>query len=104
MGRKKKKEIVVSAPPKLSQKPTENKKTENIEVERIETIEASQKFGKTFCSITISAGILLLIFSGYLIITGPLISSPETRLLFIVMLAFLGIVNTISGLFLMGRS
>ena len=104
MGRKKEKEIVVSAPPKLSQKPTENQKTKNIEVERIETIETSQKVGKTFCSIPIAAGILLLIFSVYLIITGPMTSTPETRLIFIVMLAFLGIVNTMSGLFLMGRS
>ncbi len=102
MGRRKKTEIIVSAPFKLSQRSTE--KSHALEKEKIETLDAAQKIGKTFCGLTIAAGVLLLFFSVYLTITGPLTNLPGTKLLFIVMLAFLGIVNTVSGLLLMGRS
>lgn len=102
MGRRKKNEIIVSAPSKLNQQSTE--KTQTIEKEKIETLDAAQKFGKTFFGLTIAAGVLLLIFSVYLLITGPLTNLPEMRLFFIVMLAFLGIVNTVSGLLLMARN
>ena len=79
------------------------KKEVTIEEERIGTLEVAQKVGKAFSGLTIAAGVLLLLFSVYLTVTGPLTSSPEMKLFFIVMLAFLGIVNTVSGLLLMGR-
>ena len=107
LSRRKEKEIVVPAPTKSGQKPTEKAKkpkAEALEEERIETLEASQKVGKVFCGLTIGAGALLLLFSFYLTITGPLTISLELKLLFILMLAFLGIVNMTSGLLLMGRS
>ena len=74
-----------------------------IEEERYGTLEVAEKIGKAFSGLTIGAGILLLLFSIYLIVTGPLTNSAETKLFFIVMLAFLGIVNTVGGLLLMGR-
>lgn len=106
MGGRKKKEITVPAPRRPNKGPTERAgKTQAmvIEEERIGTLEVAQKVGKAFSGLTIAAGILLLLFSIYLTITGPLTSSPEMKLLSIVMLAFLGIVNTVSGLLLMGR-
>ena len=107
MGGRKKKEITVSAPRRPSKRPAERARKAQataIEEERIGILEVAQKFGKAFSGLTISAGVLLLLFSVYLTITGSLTSSPEMKLLFIVMLAFLGIVNTVSGLLLMGRS
>ncbi|MFX0200564.1 MAG: hypothetical protein ACFFCW_30970 [Candidatus Hodarchaeota archaeon] len=107
MGGQKKNEIIVSAPRKSGQKPTEKAKkprAEAIEEERIEILETSQRVGKAFCGLTIGAGALLLFFSFYLIITGPLTGSLEGKLLFIAMLTFLSIVNMASGLLLMGRS
>jgi hypothetical protein len=74
-----------------------------IEEERYDTLKLAQKVGKAFCGLTIGAGVLLLLFSVYLTVTGPLTSSPEMKLFFIVMLTFLGIINTVSGLLLMGR-
>ncbi len=106
MGRRKKKEITVPAPPRPSKRPAEKARKAQamaIEEERIGTLEVAQKVGKAFSGLTIAAGVLLLLFSVYLTITGPLTSSPEMKLFFIVMLAFLGIVNTVSGLLLMGR-
>ena len=107
MGGRKKKEITVPAPRKPSRRPAERARKDQtiaMEEERIDTLEVAQRVGKVFSGLTIGAGVLLLLFSVYLIITGPLTSSPETRLFFIVMLAFLGIVNMVSGLLLMGRS
>lgn len=74
-----------------------------IEEERYDTLEVAQKVGKAFSGLTIGAGVLLLLFSIYLTVTGPLTNSSEMKLFFIVILAFLGIVNTVSGLLLMGR-
>ena len=75
-----------------------------IEEERYDTLEVAQKVGKAFSGLTIGAGVLLLLFSIYLTVTGPLTNSSEMKLFFIVILAFLGIVNTVSGLLLMGRN
>ncbi len=82
-----------------------NKEAQNmaIEEERYDTLEVAQKVGKAFSGLTIGAGVLLLLFSIYLTVTGPLTNSSEMKLFFIVILAFLGIVNTVSGLLLMGR-
>ena len=74
-----------------------------IEEERYDTLKVAQKVGKAFCGLTIAAGVILLLFSVYLTVTGPLTSTPEMKLFFIVMLTFLGIVNMVSGLLLMGR-
>ena len=107
MGEREKKEITVSTPPRPSRRSAEKAResqTMAIEEERISTLEVAQKVGKAFSSLTIATGVLLLLFSVYLTIIGPLTSSPKMKLLFIVMLTFLGIVNTASGLLLMGRS
>ena len=74
-----------------------------IEEERYNTLKVAQKVGKAFSGLMIAAGVMLLLFSVYLTVTGPLTSSPEMKLFFIVMLTFLGIVNTVSGLLVMGR-
>ena len=74
-----------------------------IEEERYDTLKVAQKVGKAFSGLTIGAGVLLLLFSIYLTVTGPLTNSSEMKLFFIVMLAFLGTINTVSGLLLMGR-
>lgn len=107
MGRRKKKESTVPATHRPSKRLAERARKAQamaVEEERIGTLEVAQKVGKTFSGLTIGAGVLLLLFSVHLTVTGPLTSSPETNLLFIVMLAFFGIVNTVSGLLLMGRS
>lgn len=106
MGGRKKKEITVPAPNIPSRGPAERARKAQamtIEEERLDTLEVVQKVGKAFSGLTIVAGVLLILFSVYLTITDPLTSSPEMKLLFIVMLAFLGIVNMVSGLLLMGR-
>ena len=106
VGRRKKKEITVSAPHMPSKRPAERAgeaQAMAIEDERFDTLKVAQKVGRAFSGLTIAAGVLLLLFSVYLTVTGPLTSSPEMRLFFIVMLVFLGIVNMVSGLLLMGR-
>lgn len=106
MPRKKKKEVVVSAPPRPSITPSEATKRaeeEALEKERVQTLEVARRFGVRFGVLTITVGILLIALSVYLTLTGQIVSSPEVRLAFIVVLALLGIVNTVSGLLLMGR-
>ena len=106
MGEQKKKEIIVPAPHTPSKRPAERARKPHdmaIEEERFGTLKVAEKVGKVFSGLTIAAGVILLLFSVYLTVTGPLTSTPEMKLFFIVMLTFLGIVNTVSGLLLMGR-
>ncbi|UCE16789.1 MAG: hypothetical protein JSV12_04085 [Candidatus Bathyarchaeota archaeon] len=106
VGGRKKKEITVPAPPRPSRRPAERARkaqAEAIEKERLGTLKVAQKVGRVFSGLTVVTGVLLLLFSVYLTITGPLTSSPEMKLFFIVMLAFLSVVNMVSGLLLMGR-
>lgn len=106
VSRRKKKEITVPPPRIPSKRPAEKARKAqamSIEKERLGTLEAARKVGKVFSGLTIGAGVLLLLFSVSLTMTGPLTSSPEMKLFFIVMLAFLGVVNMVSGLLLMGR-
>jgi len=104
--RKKKREIRVSVPSKpiASSEELATKARERImEEERMEVIHVARRFGKFFGGLTIAFGIILLTLSFYMIMSGQAIVPSEMKLLFIVFLALLGVVNTVSGLLLMGR-
>lgn len=104
MVRKKKKERRVSAPSRLV-KPLEEEEASKraMEEERVKVIYVARRFGKFFGGLTIAFGIMLLIVSFYMIMSGQAPISSEMKSLFIVLLALLGVVNTVSGLLLMGR-
>jgi len=104
LGRKKKKEIRVSAPSRLV-KPLEEEEedTRAMEEERMKVIFVARRVGKFFGGLTIAFGIILLILSFYMIMGSQAFIPSEMKSLFIVFLALLGVVNTVSGLLLMGR-
>jgi len=104
--RKKKREIRVSLPSKpiVSSEGSAMKAKERImEEERMEVIHAACRVGKFFGGLTIAFGIMLLVLSFYMIMSGQLSIPSDMKSFFIVFLALLGVVNTVSGLLLMGR-
>jgi len=104
LGRKKKRETKVSTVSRLV-KPVEEEKAAKraMEEEKVKVIHVARRVGKFFGGLTIAFGIMLIVFSLYMIMSGQTPFPSEMKLLFIVFLALLGVVNTVSGLLLMGR-
>ncbi len=78
-----------------------------LEEERFKVLEISRRIGKRFGPISVIFGACLLIISFFLTITNTVLtvlvaSSPEIKVFFIVFSVFLGIVNAVTGLLLMG--
>jgi hypothetical protein len=105
---KKKKEIVVRAPSKSATTP--EKKAEKVaekalEEERFGVLEVSCKAGQCFSVSVLLAGVLLLSLFGYITMTGHIdwmAISPEPSFLGLVVWIFVGVVNIVGGLLLMG--
>ena len=105
---KKKKEIVVQAPSKSATPP--EKKAEKVaekalEEERIGVLKISCKAGQCFSVSVLIAGVLLLSLFGYITMTGHtdwMAISPEPSFLTLVVWIFVGVVNVVGGLLLMG--
>jgi len=105
--RKKKREKIRASIPSKPIAPSEEsaiKARERImEEERMEVIHVARRVGKFFGGLAIAFGVMLLILSSYMIVSGQAPVPSEMKSLFVVFLALLGVVNTVSGLLLMGR-
>jgi hypothetical protein len=105
---KKKKEIVVRAPSKPvthPEKKAERAAEKALEEERFGVLQISHKVGVYFSASTLVSGVLLSCLFTYIKVTGYvdwIIISPEITFLGLVVWIFVGIVNIICGLLLMG--
>ena len=105
--KRRKREIRVFAPLRPTIRPEDAElKAHKIELEkeRLKVLEFSQKIGAKFSAILIAVGTAFLCFSAYLTITGTVVTvgALENKMLFAGVLIFMGIVNIIGGLLLMG--
>ena len=105
---KKKKEVVVRAPSKPvtpPEKKTEKAAEKALEEERFGVLEMSRRISVFFGVSVLTAGVLLLCLFAYVTITGHMdwmAISPETAFLALVVWIFVGVVNVVGGLLLMG--
>lgn len=105
---KKKKEIVVRAPSKPvtpPEKKAEKAAEKALEEERFGVLEVSRRVGVFFGVSVLTAGVLLLCLFAYVTITGHMdwmAISPETAFLGVIVWIFVGVVNIVGGLLLMG--
>ena len=110
MKKKKKREIRISAPIRPTLRPEEaiiKAQQKALEEERFRVLEFSRRIGKKFGPIPVIVGAYLLIISVYLVITDTVLTvlmagSPEIKVFFTVFSIFLGVVNAVTGLLLMG--
>jgi len=105
--RKKKREIRIFAPFRPTVRPEEaviKAQQKDLEEERFRALELSRRIGKKFSPMPVILGASLLMISVYLVITntGLTAGSPEFKAFFIVFSIFLGIINIVTGLLLMG--
>lgn len=106
--KKEKKEIVVRAPSKSvipPEKRAERTAERALEEERFGVLEISREVGMCFSASMLVAGALLLCLFAYVTVTGHagwVVISPETPFLGLVVWIFVGIVNILGGLLLMG--
>ena len=104
---KEKEEIIVKAPSKpivSPEKKAEKAIEKSLEEERFGTLQISNRFGSYFGASAIIAGVLLLCLFAYIGITGQVgwILSSEATAFSLFLWVFVGLVNIISGLLLMG--
>ena len=105
---KEKEEIIVKAPSKpvvSPEKKAEKAIEKALEEERFGTLRISNRFGSYFGASVIFAGVLLLCLFAYIGITGQvgwIILSSEATAFSLFLWVFVGLVNIISGLLLMG--
>lgn len=103
-----KEEIIVKAPskPVVSPEKKAGKAIEKaLEEEKFGTLEISNRFGSYFGASAIFAGVLLLCIFAYVSITGQaglVVLSSEATAFSLALWVFVGLVNIISGLLLMG--
>jgi hypothetical protein len=108
MAKKKKKEIVVRAPSKPvthPEKKAEKAAEKALEEERFGVLRISHKVGVYFSASILVSGVLLLCLFTYVTVTGYvdwIIISPEITFLGLAVWIFVGIVNVVGGLLLMG--
>lgn len=105
--KKKKREIRIFAPfrPVIRREEAEMRAHEKaLEEERIKVLTFSKKIRRRFYALPMIIGAFLLGFSAYIIITNAFLvaSSPEATMFFITAFIFLGVIEVISGLLLMG--
>ncbi|MDH5460056.1 MAG: hypothetical protein OEW71_03360 [Candidatus Bathyarchaeota archaeon] len=105
--KKKKREIRIFAPFRPTVRPEEaTVKTQRkaLEEERFGVLELSRRISRKFGPLPAIVGASLLITSIYLVITNTVLTadSPEAKAFFIVLSIFLGVVNVVAGLLLMG--
>lgn len=107
MGEERKEEIPVVLPGRIEVPPERERKRREEEVRRKEerrgVIRAARGVGVVLSGLTFTVGLLLVLVSGYFIYTGRILDLTDRMDLLNILLLFLGILNTISGLLLMGR-
>jgi len=105
---KEKEEIIVKAPSKpvvSPEKKAEKAIEKALEEEKFGTLEISKRVGSYFGASVIFAGVLLLCLFVYIGITGQvgwIILSSEATAFSLALWVFVGLLNIISGLLLMG--
>lgn len=106
--KKNEKEIVVHGPSTPVTRPEEKAEKDAekaVEEERFGVLQISHRIGTYFSSSMLVAGIILLCILAYATVTGYvdwIIIHPEMTLLGLVVWVFVGIVNTVGGLLLIG--
>jgi hypothetical protein len=106
--KKNEKEIVVRAPSKPvthPEKKTEKAAEKSLEEERFGVFRVSHKVGRYFSLSILVSGVLLLCLFTYVTVTGYIdwiIISPEITFWGLVIWVFVGMVNVVGGLLLMG--
>lgn len=106
--KKNEKEIVVRAPSKPvahPEKKAEKAAEKALEEERFGVFRISHKVGRYFSLSILVSGVLLLCLSTYVTVTDYLdwiVTSPEITFWGIVVWVFVGMVNVVGGLLLMG--
>lgn len=105
--KKKKREIRIFAPFRPAVRPEEatiKAQRKALEEERFGVLELSRRIGRKFGPLPVIVGASLLIASIYLVITNTVLmaNSPEVKAFFIVLSVFLGVINVVAGLLLMG--
>jgi hypothetical protein len=106
--KKREKEIVVRGPSKPvthPEKKAERKAEKALEEERFGVLQVSHKVGMYFSASMLVSGVLLLCLFTYVMVTGHpdwIIISPEMTFTALVVWIFVGIVNILGGLLLVG--
>ena len=105
--KKKKREIRIFAPFRPTVRPEEatmKAQRKALEEERFGVLELSRRIGRKFSPLPVIVGASLLITSIYLVITNTFLmaDSPEIKAFFIALSIFLGVINVVAGLLLMG--
>jgi hypothetical protein len=106
--KKNEKEIVVHGPSKPvthPEKKVERAAEKTLEEERFGVLQISHKVGTYFSVSILVSGVLLLCLFTYVIVTGYvdwIIIPPEMTFLGFVVWIFVGVVNIVGGLLLMG--
>lgn len=105
--KKKKREIRIFAPFRPTVRPEEaamKAQQKALEEERFRVLELSRRIGRRFSLLPVIVGASVLITSIYLVITNTvlMVDSPEIKAFFIALSIFLGVINVVSGLLLMG--
>ena len=105
--KKKKREIRIFAPFRPTVRPEEatiKAQRKALEEERFRVLELSRRIGRKFSPLPVIVGASLLITSIYLVITNTFLmaDSPEIKAFFIALSIFLGVINVVAGLLLMG--
>jgi hypothetical protein len=106
--KKNEKEIVVRGPSEPvihPEKKAEKAAEKALEEERFGVLQISHKLGMYFSASILVSGVLLLCLFAYVTVTGYvdwIIISPEITFLGLVVWIFVGIVNVVGGLLLMG--
>ena len=106
--KKNEKEIVVRAPSKPvihPEKKAEKAAEKALEEERFGVLEISHRLGMYFSASILVSGILLLSLFAYVMVTGYaswIMISPEITFLGLAIWIFVGVVNVVGGLLLMG--
>ncbi len=111
MKKRKKREMEVSAPLRPTLRPEEimsRTRQKDLQGERFEVLELARKIGKKFGLIPIVIGSSILVFLIGLLVSGGdlkivVTSSPEIEVVFVMFSIFLGVVNIVTGLFLMSN-
>ena len=105
VGEKRRREVPVVLPGRIEVPPDMEEREEEVQrkEERRGVIRVARGVGAVLSGLTITVGLLLMIISSYLLYTRLVVDLTDQMFFFNLVLLFLGILNTTSGLLLIGR-